>query len=95
MFSLTTNKIHFLILNIGIIVMYGLIYKKYGDNTHFYFTNKEKKMDMIDALYFSATTYVTIGNNDIYPKTQFMKKIILSQIFFLLGSLILIGYSHI
>lgn len=94
MFTITTNKINFLLLNIGIILLFAIIYKKYGYINHFYFSNKIKQMDIIDALYFSASTYTTIGSSDIYPKSQFMKKIVLLQILFLLCSLIIISYTH-
>lgn len=94
MFTITTNKINFLLLNISIILLFAIIYKKYGNINHFYFSNKIKQMDITDALYFSASTYTTIGNSDIYPKSKFMKKIILFQILFLLCSLIIISYTH-
>ena len=94
MFTITTNKINFLLLNIGIILLFAIIYTKYGNHNHFYLKNTIKQMDMTDAIYFSASTYTTIGSSDIYPKSRFMKKIMLLQILFLLCSLIIISYTH-
>lgn len=93
MYLLTLSKIQFLLLNIGIIFIFALIYKKYGNEKHFTFSDKEQKqMDFTDALYFSANTYITIGNNDVHAKTQFMKKIIMCQLLLLLMSIIMITF---
>ena len=48
-------------------------------------------MDLTDALYFSANTYVTIGNNDVIAKTKFMKSIIIAQILILLVTLVMLS----
>ena len=95
MYILTINKVKFLLINIFIIFIFALIYKKYGNIQHFYFTTKEHQMDMTDALYFSFNTYSTIGNNDVYPKTNFMKKIIMVQILCLISMIIVLGCSNI
>jgi len=95
MYILNLTKIQFLLINIFVIFIFALIYKKYGDEKHFYFTNKKHEMDLTDALYFSANTYVTIGNSDIIPKTNFMKKIIMIQIFILMIALIMMSSQYI
>jgi hypothetical protein len=91
MYILTLNKLQFLALNIIVIFLFGLIYKHYGNDKHFIFLNKNKHMNFTDALYFSANTYITIGNNDTYPKTKFMKKIIMIQMLILIVSLIMLS----
>ena len=93
MYTLSLTKIQFLILNLFVIIIFGLIYRHYGTQDNFIFLNKEKNMDLTDAIYFSANTYVTIGNYDIYPKTKFMKRLIMIQIFILLITLVML--SHI
>jgi len=95
MYIFTITKLHFLIINMFIIYIFALIYKKYGNDTHFYFQDKKNKMTMIDSLYFSLNTYSTIGNNDIYAKSNFIKKIISIQIFCLISMVILLGCSSI
>jgi hypothetical protein len=93
MYIITFSKIQFLLLNIGIIVIFALIYKKYGNTTHFIFTNKNQtQMDFTDALYFSSNTYITTGNNDIHAKTDFMKRIIMLQLLLLLMAIIMITF---
>ena len=93
MYLLTFSKIQFLLLNIGIIFIFACIYKKYGNEKHFIFSDKkQKEMDFTDALYFSANTYITIGNNDIHAKTNFMKKIIMVQLLLLLMAIIMITF---
>ena len=91
MYILSLTKIQFLLINIFVIIIFGFIYKKYGNNDHFVFLNNKKSMNFTDAMYFSATTYVTIGNNDIYPKTSFMKKIIMLQMLTLIISLLMLN----
>lgn len=93
MYILTLSKIQFLLINIGVIFIFALIYKKYGNENHFTFTDKtQKSMDFTDALYFSANTYITIGNNDVHAKTNFIKKIIMCQLLILLMSIIMITF---
>lgn len=88
---LSLSKIQFLLINVLIIFIFGLIYKKYGNENNFVFINKEKKMNLTDAIFFSANNYVTIGNYDVYPKTQFMKRIILVQILILMIMLVMLS----
>lgn len=93
MYILTLSKIQFLLINISVIFIFALIYKKYGNKNHFIFIDKKQNdMNFIDALYFSANTYITIGNNDIHAKTNFMKKIIMCQLLILLISIIMITF---
>jgi hypothetical protein len=91
MFILSLTKIQFLLINILVIFLFGLIYKKYGNEEHFGFINKQKNMDLTDAIFFSANNYATIGNYDVYPKTKFIKRIILVQIFILIITLIMLS----
>lgn len=95
MYIFTITKLHFLIINIFIIYVFALIYKKYGNDKNFYFQNEQNEMTMTDSLYFSINTYSTIGNNDIYAKSKFIKKIIMIQIFCLISMIILMGCSNI
>jgi hypothetical protein len=91
MYILTFSKLQFLLLNIVIIIIFALVYKKYGNENHFIFLNEHQtEMDFTDALYFSVNTYTTVGNNDIHAKTKFMKNIIMLQLFTLLMITILI-----
>jgi hypothetical protein len=91
MYTLNLTKLEFLIINIVVIFIFGLIYKKYGDEKNFIFLNKKKQMDLTDAIYYSANTHITIGNNDIHPKTKFIKKIIILQIFILLITIVILS----
>ncbi len=95
MYIFTITKLHFLIINMFIIFIFALLYKKYGNPSHFYFRNKKDKMNMTDSLYFSLNTYSTIGYADVYPKSDFMKKIIMAEIVCLISMIILLGCSNI
>jgi hypothetical protein len=96
MFTRKINKFHFLLLNITLICIFSLIYKSYGNTKHFIFLIKNQKhMTFTDALYFSINTYVTTGNNDVYPKTKFMKNIIIVQLLLLIVSIIMITSKFI
>lgn len=92
MYTLNISKLEFLLINILIILIFGFIYKKYGNEKHFYFVNKNKKnLNSIESIYFSANTYITLGNNDIYPKSKLIKSIILTQIFILMIAIIMLS----
>ena len=95
MYILTITKIQFILINVFVVFLFGLFYKKYGTVQHFYFINNEQYMNTTDAMYFSLNTYATLGNNNIYPKTTFMKKIIMLQIFCLLCMIVILGCSNI
>ena len=91
MYTLNLTKIEFLIINLFIILIFGLIYTHYGTEEYFSFYNNKTNMDFTDGLYFSANTYITIGNSDIYPKTKYMKCVIMIQIFFALITIIMLS----
>jgi hypothetical protein len=53
MYTLTFSKLQFFLINIGVIFIFALIYKNYGNQNHFTFTDKnQKSMDCTDAIYF-------------------------------------------
>jgi len=95
MYIFTITKLHFIIINMFIIILFALIYNKYGNEKHFHFQNKQNEMSMTDSIYFSINVYSTIGNADIYAKSKFMKKVVMIQIFFLICMIILLGCSNI
>jgi hypothetical protein len=91
MYILNLTKLQFIIINIFVIFIFAFIYNIYGSSDNFIFMNGQKNMDMTESLYFSAITYSTIGSNTIYPKTKFIKFIIMIQIIILLISIVMLS----
>ena len=74
------NKLSFIIITIGICLIYAMIYWHYGTHEHFHFTDPDhRELTPIDALYFALTTHATLGYGDISPRSQFMRGISISH----------------
>ena len=62
-------------LKLMVVFLYSLIYYKYRDQ----FNGMTKQSKYLDSLYFACTTHSTAGYGDISPKTDFIKKIVITQ----------------
>ncbi len=66
-------KTHLLLSYIFFIFLYATIYYILGEN------HMSRKLSFIDSVYFSATTFTTVGYGDIYPDSDFAKIICITQ----------------
>lgn len=62
-------------IKLMVVFLYSLIYYKYRDQ----FNGMTKESKYLDSLYFACTTHSTAGYGEITPKTDFIKKIVISQ----------------
>ena len=69
--------IGFPITNFIIILFFAFFYYLLKGNDHF--NGLDETSTFIDALYFSFTTYSTVGYGDISPKSKFAKILVMLQ----------------
>lgn len=67
--------LNIIFIKLMVIFLYSLIYYNYRDQ----FNGMTKKSKYLDSLYFACTTHSTAGYGEITPKTDFLKKIVISQ----------------
>jgi len=60
--------------------LYQFLFAYGGSGTHFNFANSTDNLNLINSLYFSTITSATVGYGDIYPKSEFSRLIVTSQI---------------
>lgn len=82
------NKLSFIIITLGICLIYAMIYFHYGNHEHFHFTDpNHQELTPIDAIYFALTTHATLGYGDISPKSQLMRGVSISHAFMIILTL--------
>tara|TARA_B100001094_G_scaffold127434_1_gene123379 strand:- start:443 stop:739 length:297 start_codon:yes stop_codon:yes gene_type:complete len=86
------NLISFLTTNLGIIVLFGIIYMIYikfgiSSNPNEEFNGLNSESTLMDFLYFSFTIQSTVGFGDITPKTKIARVLVMCQQFTLLYGL--------
>ena len=104
MYSFNISKINFLLLNLGVILIYSLIYYQFGDTTNFIMIKNDKNdkndknhekdhLTYIDSIYLSGSLYSTIGTGEFRPRSNFMKLIYITQICVLISMFVV--FTHI
>tara|TARA_B100000902_G_C26523732_1_gene534521 strand:+ start:188 stop:478 length:291 start_codon:yes stop_codon:yes gene_type:complete len=84
------NLISFLTTNLGIVVLFSIIYMvyiKFGISSNEEFNGLNSESTLIDFLYFSLTVQSTVGFGDITPKTKIARLLVMCQQFTLLYGL--------
>lgn len=89
--KLNEKKIQFLVINIGFILGFALIYWIWGTPEHFKSQYTQPYLSGIDALYFSFITHSTLGYGDIVPISQNMRAITILHTIVIISYLFLIG----
>ena len=69
------KAIQIIVLKLMVVFLYSLIYYKYRDQ----FNGMTKQSKYLNCIYFACTTHSTAGYGDISPKTDFIKKIVITQ----------------
>ena len=71
--------------NLVIVVFYAILYQQLKSD---HFIGLDKNSTFMDCLYFSCTTYSSVGYGDISPKSNIAKLIVMSQ-----QMLLLVGFA--
>ena len=71
--------------NLVIVVFYAIIYQQLKSG---HFNGLDKNSSFMDCLYFSCTTYSSVGYGDISPTSNIAKLIVMSQ-----QLLLLVGFA--
>lgn len=89
--KLNKNKLIYIYVNLILIFVFSLIYWFFGTPTNLtfgeQFTNSEKNLSYLSALYYACTTHSTVGYGDITPKSKLMQCITIIHLIILILNL--------
>jgi len=90
-FKLNRNKLLYVYVNLGLILVFSIIYWYYGTPEHLtfnpQFADDKGNICYLSALYFTCTAHSTVGFGDITPKSRTMQTIVIIQLIILILNL--------